>query len=160
VMIVDTAAGISHGVTQFSQAAQHVLVVICDEPASLTDAYALVKVLSRDHGVRRFRVLANMAREPGAGRDLFDRFERVTGRFLDVALDFVGEIPEDENLKRAIRSQRPVLTAYPSAPASRAFKKLGGLADKWPVPSGPRGNLEFFVERLVQRPAVRLEALQ
>ena len=160
VMIVDTAAGISHGVTQFSQAAQHVLVVVCDEPASLTDAYALVKVLSRNHGVRRFRVLANMMREPGGGRDLFDRFERVTGRFLDVALEFVGEIPEDEHVKRAIRGQRPVLAAYPSCPASRAFKKLGGLADKWPVPAGPRGNLEFFVERLVQRPAVRLEALQ
>ncbi|HEY2591787.1 MAG TPA: AAA family ATPase, partial [Steroidobacteraceae bacterium] len=65
-LIIDTAAGIAHGVTQFSQAAQHVLVVICDEPASLTDAYALVKVLSKQHGVTRFRVVANMIRTPGA----------------------------------------------------------------------------------------------
>ena len=86
-LIIDTAAGIAHGVTQFSQAAQHVLVVICDEPASLTDAYALVKVLSRQHGVSRFRVVANMTRSPGAGSELFRRFERVTGRFLDVVLD-------------------------------------------------------------------------
>src|SRR5579872_1579455 len=62
VLIVDTAAGIAHSVLQFSQACQHVVVVICDEPASLTDAYALVKVLSRNHGVRRFRVLANQMR--------------------------------------------------------------------------------------------------
>jgi len=159
VLIVDTAAGIAHGVTQFSQAAQQVLVVICDEPASLTDAYALVKVLSRHHGVRRFRVLANMVRSVGAGEDLFRRFERVTGRFLEVTLDFVGEIPDDEYLRRAVRGQRPVTEAYPSSPAARAFKKLAARADKWPIPAGPRGNLEFFVERLVQRPAVRLEVV-
>ncbi len=68
VLIVDTAAGIAHGVTQFSQAAQQVLVVICDEPASLTDAYALVKVLSRNHGVSRFRVLDQHDALPGSGR--------------------------------------------------------------------------------------------
>lgn len=160
VLIVDTAAGISHGVTQFSQAAQQVLVVICDEPASLTDAYALVKVLSRQHGVNRFRVLANMARAPGAGAELFRRFERVTARFLDVVLEFVGEIPLDEHLRRSVRGQRPVLDAYPASPAAEAFKKLAAAAVKWPVPAGPRGNIEFFVERLVQRPAVHLEAVR
>src|SRR5690606_6267444 len=67
VLIVDTAAGIAPGVLQFSQAAQHVLVVICDEPASLTDAYALIKVLSRTHGVQRSRVVANMTRSGDAG---------------------------------------------------------------------------------------------
>jgi len=159
VLIVDTAAGIAHGVTQFSQAAQHVLVVICDEPASLTDAYALVKVLSRQHGVSRFRVLANMTRGVGAGLELFRRFERVAERFLDVVLEFVGEIPEDECLRRAIRAQRPVIEAYPGSPAALSFKKLAARADTWPVPSGPRGNLEFFVERLVQRPPVRLEVV-
>lgn len=156
-LIVDTAAGIAHGVTQFSQAAQHVLVVICDEPASLTDAYALVKVLSRQHGVTRFRVLANMTRTPGAGRELFRRFERVTGRFLDVVLDYAGEIPEDEHVRRSIRGQRPVVEAFPGSPAALAFKNLAGRADKWPLPAGPRGNLEFFVERLVRRPPVHLE---
>jgi flagellar biosynthesis protein FlhG len=159
VLIVDTAAGIAHGVTQFSQAAQHVLVVICDEPASLTDAYALVKVLSRQHGVSRFRVVANMARAPGAGQELFRRFERVTSKFLDVVLDYAGEIPDDDCVRRAVRAQRPVTEAYPSSPGALAFKKLASQADKWPVPAGPRGNLEFFVERLVQRPPVRLEVV-
>jgi flagellar biosynthesis protein FlhG len=156
-LIIDTAAGIAHGVTQFSQAAQHVLVVICDEPASLTDAYALVKVLSRQHGVTRFRVVANMIRAPGAGAELFRRFERVTGRFLDVVVEYAGEIPDDEHVRRAIRGQRPVTDAYPSSPAALAFKNLASRADKWPLPVGPRGNLEFFVERLVRRPPVHLE---
>jgi flagellar biosynthesis protein FlhG len=159
-LIVDTAAGISHGVAQFSQAAQHVLVVVCDEPASITDAYALIKVLSRHHGVKRFNVLANITRSVGEGELLFRKLERVTARFLDVTLEFVGEIPEDAYLRRAIREQRPVIGAFPSSPASRAFKKLALQADKWPVPECPRGNLEFFVERLVRKPSARLEAVQ
>jgi len=159
-LIVDTAAGIAHSVVQFTQAAQHVLVVICDEPASMTDAYALVKVLSRNHGIASFRVVANMVRAPGEGDALFQKFQRVTTKFLDVTLEYVGEIPEDPYLKRSIREQRPVIAAFPSSPASRAFKKLALKADKWPVPEGPRGNLEFFVERLVRRPQTRLEVVR
>jgi flagellar biosynthesis protein FlhG len=159
VLIVDTAAGIAPGVLQFSQAAQQVLVVLCDEPASMTDAYALVKVLSRNHGVRNFRVLANMAVSAAAGASLFKRFEHVTARFLDVALEYAGAIPEDEALRRAVRAQRPVLEAFPSSPAARAFKKLTACADAWPAPAGPRGNLEFFVERLIRRPAPHFEVV-
>ncbi len=159
-MIVDTSAGISHSVLQFSQASQHVLLVVCDEPASMTDAYALVKVLSRTHDVTRFRVLANMVRSPGDGEILFEKLQRVTSKFLDVTLEYVGEIPEDPYLRRAIREQRPVVGAFPSSPSTRAFKKLALKADKWPVPEGPRGNLEFFVERLVARPQMRLEVVR
>jgi flagellar biosynthesis protein FlhG len=159
-LIVDTSAGISHSVVQFTQAAQHVLLVVCDEPASMTDAYALIKVLSRNHDVHKFNVVANMARAPGQGQSLFEKLQRVTGRFLDATLEYIGEIPEDPYLRRAIREQRPVVAAFPACPASRAFKKLALRADKWPVPDGPRGNLEFFVERLVRKPQLRLEVVR
>jgi flagellar biosynthesis protein FlhG len=159
-MIVDSSAGNSHSVVQFTQASQHVVLVVCDEPASMTDAYALVKVLSRNHNVTRFQVLANMVRSPGDGEILFEKLQRVTSKFLEVTLEYVGEIPEDPYLRRAIREQRPVVGAFPSSPSTRAFKKLALKADKWPVPEGPRGNLEFFVERLVQRPERRLEVVR
>src|SRR5262245_52726882 len=135
VLIIDTAAGIAPGVLQFSQAAQHVLVVVTDEPTSITDAYALIKVLSRDHGVTRFRIVANMARARGEGEMLFNKLERVTSRFLDVFLDYAGEIPDDEHMRRAIKAQRPVLDVHPASLAGRAFKKLAEAADKWPVPA-------------------------
>ena len=160
VMVIDTAPGIAGSVLQFSQAAQQVLVVLCDEPASLTDAYALIKILSRDHGVKQFRVVVNQVRGRGMGQALFQRFERVATRFLSVDLDYVGEIPEDAFLRRSIREQRPVVSAYPSAPASVALKTLAQRADNWPVADGPRGNVEFFVERLIKRPAVRLEVVR
>ncbi|HWJ07212.1 MAG TPA: MinD/ParA family protein [Steroidobacteraceae bacterium] len=159
-LIVDTSAGIAEGVLRFSQAAQHVLVVLRDEPASITDAYALIKVLSRDHGVQRFRVLANMTRDPGQGEAVFQRLQRVTQRYLEVILEYVGEVPDDPYLGRAIREQRPVLEAYPASRSAAAFKKLARLTDTWPIPAGPRGHLEFFVERLVRRPGAGLEAVQ
>jgi flagellar biosynthesis protein FlhG len=149
VLIIDTAAGVSDSVTSFTRAAQEVIVVICDEPASITDAYALIKLLSRDYGIHRFRVLANMVTSVQGGRDLFRKFVTVTDRYLDVALDFMGMIPQDEYLRKAIQKQRPVTQMYPRSKSSIAFKKLAEKADKWPMPSTAGGRLEFFVERLI-----------
>jgi len=150
-LIIDTAAGISDSVRQFCQAAQHVLIVLRDEPASLADAYATIKVLHKAHGVRRFHVLANMSVATGTGEALFRKLQRVTDRFLDVVLEYAGEIPEDRFVRNAICAQRAVFAAYPSAPASRAFARLAQRAAKWPVADGPRGNVEFMMERLLPR---------
>jgi flagellar biosynthesis protein FlhG len=149
VMIVDTAAGLHDSVLTFSQAAQHVLVVVCDEPASITDAYALVKVLSREHGVRRFQILANQTRRSGEGPELFQKISRVCDRFLNVTLEFAGSVPFDDYLRRAVQRQSAVVEAYPASISSVALKNLAVKADKWSVPQGARGHLEFFVERMV-----------
>jgi flagellar biosynthesis protein FlhG len=149
VMIVDTAAGLHDSVLTFSQAAQHVLVVVCDEPASITDAYALIKVLSREHGVRRFQILANQTRRSGEGPELFQKISRVCDRFLNVTLEFAGSVPFDDYLRRAVQRQSAVVEAYPSSISSVALKNLAVKADKWSVPQGARGHLEFFVERMV-----------
>jgi flagellar biosynthesis protein FlhG len=149
VLLIDTAAGLSPSVLMFGQAAHEVLVVVCDEPASLTDAYGLIKVLSRDHGVVRFRMLANRCHSLTAARDLHHRLLRVCDRFLDVVLEFAGHVPDDEFLRRAVRQQRAVVVTYPGSPSSQAFKNLAAAADMWSVPRGARGHLEFFVERLV-----------
>lgn len=149
VLLVDTAAGIHDSVLTFARAAQHVLVVVCDEPASLTDAYALIKVLSRDQNVRRFRVLANQTRTLGEGRELYQKLVRVCDRFLDVTLEYAGAIPHDEFVRRAIQRQAAVVDAYPGSVATQGFKNLAAKADTWAAPEGARGHLEFFVERLV-----------
>lgn len=149
VLIIDTAAGVSDNVISFTKAAQEVVVVICDEPASITDAYALIKLLSRDYGLHRFRVLANMVPSVQVGRELFRKFVTVTDRYLDVGLDFMGMIPQDEFLRKAIQKQKAVAQAYPRSKSSIAFKKLAQKADSWPMPATAGGRLEFFVERLI-----------
>ena len=154
VLLIDTAAGISSDVVSFSRAAQEVIVVVCDEPASITDAYALIKLLSRDFGLRRCRVLCNMTGSAQQGQALFDKLSRATDRFLDVVLDFIGTVPYDEYLRKSVQRQRAVIEAYPGSRSALAFKNLARKAANWPMPECAGGHLEFFVERLIQ-PAYR-----
>lgn len=150
VLLVDTAAGISDSVVSFVRAAQEVVVVVCDEPASVTDAYALIKLLHREHDLYRFHILANMAQGAQQGRVVYDKIAKVTDRFLDVALDYMGYVPHDEYLRKAVQKQRTVVEAYPRSKAALAFKTLAEKTTRWPVPSTAGGHLEFFVERLIQ----------
>lgn len=150
VLIVDTAAGISRTVTSFVRAAQETLMVVTDEPTSVTDAYALIKVLNRDCKMDRFRVLANMVRTPKEGQALFNKLSKVTDRFLDVTLQYVGSVPMDESVRKAVQRQKTVIEAYPNSKAAIAYRSLAQKVATWPLPTTPRGNLEFFVERLVQ----------
>ncbi|CAM3890701.1 MinD/ParA family protein [Rheinheimera salexigens] len=149
VLLVDTAAGISDMVLSFSRASQDVLVVVCDEPSSITDAYALMKILSRDHGVDRFKIVANMVRSVKEGQELFAKLTRVTDRFLDVNLELVATIPYDENVRKAARKQKAFIDVFPKTAASMAIKSLALKAAKWPLPDMASGHLEFFLEQLI-----------
>lgn len=149
VLIIDTAAGISDMVLSFSRAAQDVMVVVCDEPTSITDAYALIKILSRDYGLFRFKIVANMVRSLKEGQELFTKLSRVTDRFLDVALELVGTVPFDEHVRQAVRKQKLVVDLYPRAPAAIAFKALAAKVMTWPIPNRPGGHVEFFLEQLI-----------
>jgi flagellar biosynthesis protein FlhG len=150
VLIVDTAAGISDMVLSFCRASQDVMLVVCDEPTSITDCYALMKLLSRDHGVFKFKVVANMVRSPKEGQQLFGKLAKVSDRFLDVALELVAVIPFDENIRKSVRKQQAIVEAYPNSPASIAIKSLADKLIRWPVPKQPSGHLEFFIEQLLE----------
>lgn len=148
-LLVDTAAGIAPDVLGFLAATQDVIVVVCNEPTSITDGYALMKVLNQTHGVDRFRVVVNMVGPGERGQAVFDKLRRVTDRFLDVCLDYSGAIPMDAQLRKAVSRQRAVVEAFPGSDSARAFDALARRVESWPTPSGPRGHLEFFIENLV-----------
>ena len=149
VLVVDTAAGISDGVVSFTRAAQELVVVACDEPASITDAYALIKLLSREFGLHRFHILANMVAGPQEGREVYQKLARVTDRFLDVALNYLGHVPRDDYLLKAVQKQRAVVEAFPRSKSATAFRTLAERTEKWPMSASAAGHLEFFVERLI-----------
>ena len=149
ILIVDTAAGISDMVLSFSRAAQDVVVVVCDEPTSITDAYALIKVLSREHGVIKFKIVANMVRSLREGQELFAKLSKVTDRFLDITMELVATVPYDENMRKSTRRQKVIVEVFPGSPASMAFKTLATKITKWKTPSQASGHLEFFIEKLV-----------
>ncbi len=148
-LVIDTAAGIVDSVIRFSAAAQEVVVVVCDEPASITDAYALIKVLSRDHGVKKFNILSNKTRGAVDGRQLFAKLSAVAERFLDVNLAYVGHVPQDSSIRKSIQRQCAVVDQYPTSRAAKAFHDIAHTVSRWPASTLPNGNIEFFAERLV-----------
>lgn len=148
-MILDTAAGISDTVLSFIRSSQEVIVVVCDEPTSLTDSYALIKILSKRFEWSHFRILANMVRSMKEGRELFNRLYTVAEQFLDVHLDYLGAIPFDERIHDAVKQQKAVLTTYPDSQASKAFIQMSRKIEEWPFTRALGGNTSFFLERLI-----------
>lgn len=150
VLIIDTAAGIADSVISYCRASQEVVVVVTDEPASMTDAYALIKVLSREHHLTKFQLMANMTRTTKHGQELHKKFAKVCENFLDVAVDYLGTIPFDHDLKEAIQKQAPVMLIKPNSESAKAFKAAANRINQWPIPTNATGYLQFFIENLFQ----------
>lgn len=150
-LLIDTGAGIADNVIVYARAAQEVVVVVCDEPTSIADAYALIKVLHRDYGVQRFRILVNRAESAEHGRGLFEQLLRIINRFLNLTPDYMGCIPEDPYLQKAIRKQKAVVDAWPLSKSAVAFDKLARDIASWPRVETASGYLEFFVESITSQ---------
>jgi flagellar biosynthesis protein FlhG len=150
VLIVDTAAGIGMSVVSMVRAAQEVVVVLTPDPASISDAYSLIRLLHLSHGVSRFRVLANMVQSTHEGLRLFRALTTITDRFLDVALQFAGSVPYDKLMRNAVHQRRGRYDALPRSRFSRSMDALVQKINRWPLQSEPRGHLEFFVEKLIR----------
>ncbi|KTD10755.1 flagellar synthesis regulator [Legionella gratiana] len=148
-MIIDTAAGISDTVLSFIRSSQELIVIVCDEPTSLTDAYALIKVMNKRYEWTRFHILANMVSNEKEGRDLFNKLFKVSEQFLEVQLDYLGGVPFDVHIHKAIKIQKPVLIAYPESASALALKRLAEEISEWSPSSLLGGNTSFFLERLI-----------
>lgn len=149
VLIIDTAAGISDSVARFVGAAQQAIVVVCDEPASITDAYALIKIFSRDYGISHFEIITNQTANEGQGRALYTKLCRVSEQYLDVVLRHLGNVPYDDWLKKSVQQQRSVVDAYPNSASGVAFRKIALAVQNGCSPSVANGNIQFFFERLL-----------
>ena len=149
ILVIDTAAGISESVARFVGAAQQAVVVVCDEPASITDAYALIKVFSRDYGITHFEIVTNQTPGEPQGRALFNKLCKVADQYLDVVLRHLGNIPYDEWLKKSVQQQRSVVDAYPNSDSGKAFQEIATAVHLGRTPSAVNGNIQFFFERLL-----------
>jgi len=124
VLLIDTAAGISSNVLYFNVAAQEILVVVCPEPASITDAYALMKVLSLNHAQKKYCLLVNQAQSAEEGQDVFRQLSMVTDKFLHISMEYMGYVLSDTNLTRSVRRQRVASELFPQSEASQCFTAL------------------------------------
>jgi flagellar biosynthesis protein FlhG len=126
VILIDTGAGISANVLAFTRAADHVLIVTTPEPTAITDAYAVIKVMSRDGMERRLSLLVNQARTSTEARLVYDRVAKVARQFLGISVRDAGYMSLDDSVSNAVRKRTPFLLANPRCAASLCVAHLAG----------------------------------
>jgi flagellar biosynthesis protein FlhG len=136
LVLVDTAAGIGPSVLWLNSFADHPVIVVTPDPTSMTDAYALIKVLARDYEREELHVVVNGLSSSMEGREVFGTLKSVAERFLQVRLHHLGSVPQDPEVARAVRRQVPFLETSPETPAARAVLELSEAVEKLP----PRGS--------------------
>jgi flagellar biosynthesis protein FlhG len=147
-LIVDTPAGIGSNAAFFASAVQEILVVATPEPTSMTDAYAMIKVLNKTHGVERFGLVLNQVMSVAEAQDVYMRLNSITSRFLSVMVELHGWLPIDPSVRSAVMAQKPVTIQYPNAPYPVAVRKLAEKLLMRPN-KGSEGRLQFFWNRLL-----------
>lgn len=150
VIIVDTGAGISPAVLEFVAASQEVILVTTPEPTSITDSYALLKALSMyngfDYESTNVMIVANRVNSVNESSNLYEKLSAVVNRFLKIKISYLGAIPYDQYINKAVMKQKPVSIAYPSASASKSFQAISTrLAKNETVQVGrAKGVARFF----------------
>jgi flagellar biosynthesis protein FlhG len=149
VLFIDTAAGISSNVMDFNATAQEVVVVVSPEPTSITDAYALMKVLSLKYSGKACKLIVNMVRQPEEGREVFRQLQLVTDRFLDISIEYLGYVLFDDKVTKGIKSQKIVSELFPDTSASRCFTDISRRISTMSSENFPEGGSNLFWRHLV-----------
>jgi flagellar biosynthesis protein FlhG len=150
LLLIDTGAGISSNVIFFNLAAEERVIVVSPEPTSITDAYALIKILFLHHGVKDFLLLSNMVRDENQGRMVYENLSRVVGKFMrGVCIDYAGCVPWDGLLQKGVSRREPVVCCYPESPSSRSFSALAEFLLGYGEEKPSDGNIKFFLKRLM-----------
>ena len=150
ILLIDTAAGISSNVMYFNVNAQEVLVVVTPEPTSMTDAYALMKVMSLKYSAKKFRLLVNLAKNSGEAHEIFRQLTMVSNRFLDISIDYLGYVLADENVTKSVKRQKLICDIYPDSEGSKCFAEIAEQICKLPPPNIPKGDSNILWERFLQ----------
>ena len=133
VIIVDTGAGISDTVLEFVAASEDVLLVATPEPTSITDAYALLKTLNKRVSANPektvVKMIANQVHGNRDAKELFDKLGMVVSKFLDIKVEYIGAVPYDHNMQKAIMKQTPISILDPHSNTAKAVKNIAGLID-------------------------------
>ncbi len=123
-LLVDTAAGISTGVISFLMAVPEVIVGVSSEPTSLTDAYALIKVLKKNGYSGRISMFSSMVKNSASGHVIYKKIASAARRFLDTPVGFLGSVYYDEKLTRAVTDQVPAIVRFPTSNISRCYRVI------------------------------------
>lgn len=149
-ILIDTAAGIGSDVLFFNSASHEIVCIVNSEPTSLTDAYALIKVLSRKFGERQISILVNNVTGSAEAERTFSRLSAAVERFLQGSIKYLGFVPTDAQVREAVQGRTAFQTAYPSSPAALAVAKLAKALDGDYYEPRVKGGLQFLFDKLLE----------
>lgn len=118
-LFMDLGAGINQAVLAFATMSRMRIVVLTPEPTSLTDSYALIKVLTTEHGVKDYHIVVNQAESKAEEKQTFQRLHAACDRFLGIDIKLLGGIRHDKTVAEAVRRQTPLMKMSPSSPAGQ-----------------------------------------
>ncbi|MCX5857758.1 MAG: MinD/ParA family protein [Deltaproteobacteria bacterium] len=142
--LIDTGAGISENVMYFNMVARETIVVVTPEPTSLTDAYALIKVLYQRHAKKRFSLLVNMVKTESEAKEVFIRIAQATNHFLNLAIEHLGYVFYDEHLLKAVKQQKLLAELHPDSPAIKCLREVANKLCQEGREQEDNGNITFF----------------
>jgi flagellar biosynthesis protein FlhG len=147
-LLIDTSSGISSNVAFFCMAAQEIIIVTSSEPTAMTDAYALIKVLFTKYQEKSFKVLVNDVRDEQEATDVYGRLSTAAERFLSISLDYIGYVPHDKNVKKAVRQQKALIDLYPDSDAANSIMRISKKLSNEKI-DNVKGTLQFFLGGLL-----------
>ncbi len=149
--LIDTGAGISKNVTYFCIASQEIIVIATPEPTSITDAYALMKVLSKNYGENKFNLIVNLAKDKRDALQVFKTLTLVIDKYLgmDISLNYLGYVPADDRFPTVVRKQKLITEIYPDSEVYKNLKKITEKLDDIEVDFTSKGNIQFFFNKLI-----------
>jgi flagellar biosynthesis protein FlhG len=151
IILVDTGAGISSNVLYFNAACDECVLLASKEPTSITDAYAMMKVMSQEYGTKYFKLIVNMVDTENDAKRVYASLSGALDRFLgDVVLEYVGFIPFDSQLQRSVQKRSLVMDDAPDSVAARAIRKVAAHIEKSPAKINSNGSLTFFMSKVFQ----------
>lgn len=153
VVLIDTEAGISENVTYFNVAAQDILVVTTPEPTAISDAYALMKLLSTRFYEKRFKLIVNSVTSETEALDVYHKLSMVSSRFIDISLDFLGSIPLDKRFTESVRKQKTLVELYPDSKPGAAFGEIMETLALDSESQVLKGAQQFFWNKLLSTKA-------
>lgn len=150
-MLIDTAAGITANVMYFNMAAKEIIIIVSPEPTSLTDAYALIKLLYQGHDEKRIMLLANLVANAEEAMQVYRKVSGATEHFLDLKVEYLGYILRDEKVGEAVRRQKPFMEIYPQARASQCIHTIARKLYADTNRNYNKGSIKFFSDAMFHK---------
>ncbi len=149
VMIIDTAAGISRQVIDFTNASQHIMLSLCNDPSSLMDSFAVIKILNQQYSRRQFGIVVNKVKNMREGYQVFLRFQETLAKFMSVQIEYLGYIPQDDYVAIAARENASIVDRFGFAPAALAIQQISQGMTGWLEEAQAHGGIQYFFESIL-----------